>query len=104
MCITNQVIFYTVMFLENSLLIGVWAIGVNGSDLESLKHHPRPIILVLILLALFFGGLFFMGLYYRFFHVRRLRYEAGGRMNGTNVVTTLSNQVRYRSSSCSKLL
>ena len=89
-----QVIFYTVMFLENSLLIGVWAVGVNGSDLQSLQNHPRPIVLVLSLLALFFGGLFFMGLYYRFFHVRRLRYEAGGRMNGINVVTTLSNQAK----------
>lgn len=87
------------MLLENSLLIGVWAVGVNGSDLRSLQshqhhpQHPRPIVLVFILSALFFGGLFFMGLYYRYFHVRRLRYEAGGRMSGNNVVTTLANQV-----------
>lgn len=36
---------------------------------------------------------FFCG---RFFHVRRLRYEAGGRMTGSNL-TTLSNQVRRES-------
>ncbi|XP_043277772.1 uncharacterized protein [Venturia canescens] len=89
----KMIIFYTVMFLENSLLVGVWAVGVDGSDLRPFRPtYPRPIILVLILFALFFGGLFFMGLYYRYFHVRRLRYEAGGRMTASNVVTTLANQ------------
>ncbi|XP_071559028.1 uncharacterized protein [Temnothorax nylanderi] len=87
----KMVIFYTVMFLENSLLIGVWIAGVNRADLLPHQHHLHPVTLVLILLALFFGGMFFMGLYYRFFHVRRLRYEAGGRMTGSNL-TTLSNQ------------
>ncbi|XP_018305959.1 uncharacterized protein [Mycetomoellerius zeteki] len=87
----KMVIFYTVMFLENSLLIGVWIAGVNRADLLSHQHHLHPVTLVLLLLALFFGGMFFMGLYYRFFHVRRLRYEAGGRMTGSNL-TTLSNQ------------
>ncbi|XP_057334483.1 uncharacterized protein LOC130673481 [Microplitis mediator] len=99
----KMIIFYTVMFLENCLLISVWAIGASSSGHE---HNPgpgsgpgsgtepgpgpgqldqlRPITLVLILMALFFGGLFFMGLYYRFFHVRRLGYEAGGRMNTSN--------------------
>lgn len=83
----KMVIFYTVMFLENSLLVGVWAAGVHRST-----FHPHPITLALTLLALFFGGLFFMALYYRFFHVRRLRYEAGGRMNATNGVATLCKQ------------
>lgn len=59
-------IFYTVMFLENSLLIGVWIAGVNRTDLlPHHQHHLHPVTLVLILLALFFGGMFFMGLYYR---------------------------------------
>ncbi|XP_048506240.1 uncharacterized protein LOC105684880 isoform X2 [Athalia rosae] len=83
----KMVIFYTVMFLENSLLVGVWAAGVHRTSL-----HPHPITLALTLLALFFGGLFFMALYYRFFHVRRLRYEAGGRMNRMNGVPTLCKQ------------
>ncbi|XP_012171798.1 uncharacterized protein LOC100652055 [Bombus terrestris] len=87
----KMVIFYTVMFLENSLLIGVWIVGVNRTDLLPHQHHPNPVTLVLTLLALFFGGMFFMGLYYRFFHVRRLRYEAGGRMTASNL-TALSNQ------------
>ena len=52
------------MFLENSLLIGVWAAGVNRTDIH-LDHRPRPFVLILTLLALFFGGLCFMGLYYR---------------------------------------
>ncbi|XP_046739433.1 uncharacterized protein LOC124407379 isoform X2 [Diprion similis] len=83
----KMVIFYTVMFLENSLLVGVWAAGFHRSSL-----HPNPITLALTLFALFFGGLFFMALYYRFFHVRRLRYEAGGRMNSTNGVATFCKQ------------
>ncbi|XP_046608614.1 uncharacterized protein LOC124299468 isoform X1 [Neodiprion virginianus] len=80
-------IFYTVMFLENSLLVGVWATGFHRSSL-----HPNPITLAFTLFALFFGGLFFMALYYRFFHVRRLRYEAGGRMNSTNGMATFCKQ------------
>ncbi|CAL7933437.1 unnamed protein product [Xylocopa violacea] len=87
----KMVIFYTVMFLENSLLIGVWIVGINRTDLLPHQHHPNPVTLVLSLLALFFGGMFFMGLYYRFFHVRRLRYEAGGRMTASNLAA-LSNQ------------
>ncbi|KAG7206602.1 hypothetical protein KM043_000285 [Ampulex compressa] len=87
----KMVIFYTVMFLENSLLIGVWVVGINRSDLLPHQQHPNPITLILTLLALFFGGMFFMGLYYRFFHVRRLRYESGGRMTASNLAT-LSNQ------------
>ena len=55
-----QIIFYAVMFLENSLLMGVWATGASKIDL-----HPRPVTVILIFLALFFGGLSFMGLYYR---------------------------------------
>ncbi|XP_020291822.1 uncharacterized protein LOC109858715 [Pseudomyrmex gracilis] len=87
----KMVIFYTVMFLENGLLVGVWMAGVNRADLLPHQHHLHPVTLVLVIIALFFGGMFFMGLYYRFFHVRRLRYEAGGRMTGSNL-TTLSNQ------------
>jgi len=52
------------MFLENSLLIGVWIAGVNRADFLS-HQHLHPVTLVLVLLALFFGGMFFMGLYYR---------------------------------------
>jgi hypothetical protein len=60
-----QVIFYTVIFLENSLLIGVWMTGVNRADVLPQQHHLHSLTLVLTLLALFFGGMFFMGLYYR---------------------------------------
>ncbi|KAJ8669872.1 hypothetical protein QAD02_001131 [Eretmocerus hayati] len=85
----KMLIFYSVMFLENSLLMGVWAVGVSQSEIHG---HARPASLIFTLLALFFGGLCFMGLYYRYFHVRRLRYEAGGRMNGASAITTLSHQ------------
>lgn len=59
-----QLIFYSVMFLENSLLIGVWAVGVNGNELHS-ANNTRPATTIFTLLSLFCGGLFFMGLYYR---------------------------------------
>ncbi|XP_058801420.1 uncharacterized protein LOC131670080 isoform X2 [Phymastichus coffea] len=89
----KMLIFYSVMFLENCLLTGVWLVGVTNSELHRNVH---PLTVISILFALFFGGLFFMGLYYRFFHVRRLRYEAGGRMNGNNAITTLSRQNPYQ--------
>ncbi|KAF7417732.1 hypothetical protein HZH68_000385 [Vespula germanica] len=85
----KMVIFYTVMLLENSLLTGVWAVGINRSDLH--LHQPNPVNLVLTLVALFFCGMFFMALYYRFFHIRRLTYEVGGRMTTSNLAI-MSNQ------------
>lgn len=87
----KMLIFYSVMFMENSLLIGIWAVG--NQHYAGFTNQPQPVVLVLILNALFFGGLCFMALYYRFFHVRRLRYEAGGRMNGNSAATTLSSHV-----------
>ncbi|KAK0088850.1 hypothetical protein PV325_010447 [Microctonus aethiopoides] len=96
----KMIIFYVVMFLENSLLIGVWAVGSNGYNMsimdkqfDNLKSQPTPITVICILLALFFGGLSFMGLYYRFFHVRRLRYESGGRMNASNAINNTINDI-----------
>ncbi|CAD7088721.1 unnamed protein product [Hermetia illucens] len=65
--------FYIVMFLENSLLVCLWMVGVW-------PNKPSQWYLVPILvLSAFALGMFFMVLYYRYFHVRRLGYENGGR-------------------------
>lgn len=88
----KMLLYYIVMFMENSLLIGIWTVNFNPSKIQpAIYRYPEPVLFILISLALFFGGLCFMGLYYRYFHVRRIRYEAGGRMNITNTVTTLTS-------------
>lgn len=54
------------MFLENTLLVGVWAVSVGGeTGVHIFNGTTNPAKLILTLLALFFGGLLFMGLYYR---------------------------------------
>ncbi|KAL7296287.1 hypothetical protein TKK_0010522 [Trichogramma kaykai] len=72
----KMLIFYSVMLLENSLLVGVWAVGVGQAG--------EPATLLFSLAGLFLAGLCFMGLYYRFFHVRRLQYEANGRARASD--------------------
>ncbi|XP_055536019.1 uncharacterized protein LOC129724830 isoform X3 [Wyeomyia smithii] len=65
--------FYVVMFMENCLLVCLWMVGV---------WHNRPegwYLIPISVLCSFATGLFFMIVYYRYFHVRRLGYEAGGR-------------------------
>jgi len=63
-------VFYLVMALENGLLLYLWYRS---------SPSPNP-VLPLAASLLFIGGLFFMLLYYRIFHVRRLKYESGGRL------------------------
>lgn len=59
-------VFYIVMLLENSLLIGAWLAAVW-------PLRPTHWILVPILsISLFSLGIIFMLLYYRYFHVQRL--------------------------------
>ncbi|XP_030758544.1 XK-related protein 7-like [Sitophilus oryzae] len=62
----TMTIFYVVMLLENSLLVGAWVAAVWNFRFE--HWELVPIVTVL----LFFLGIGFMLLYYRFFHVRRL--------------------------------
>lgn len=74
--------FYFVMGLENCLLMFVWCVGVS-------KNPPwYHVTLPLTVLLLFFSGLGFMLLYYRYFHVRRLKYEAGGRLANSDSNTS----------------
>lgn len=75
-----QLIFYVVMGLENAMLMFIWIIGVGVSETKPWYHVTLP----LAVFVMFFSGLGFMWLYYRYFHVRRLKYEAGGRFNSNN--------------------
>ncbi|GLV39629.1 hypothetical protein CBL_08304 [Carabus blaptoides fortunei] len=77
----KMIIFYVVMVLENSLLIVSWLAGIW------MDRPDRWYLVPVLVLCLFAIGLSFMLLYYRYFHVRRLGYEAGGRLpqlNGNN--------------------
>ncbi|XP_058125220.1 uncharacterized protein LOC131285466 [Anopheles ziemanni] len=66
--------FYVVMFAENCLLVCLWMVGVWTNRPEGWYMVPVSV------LCSFAAGLFFMVVYYRYFHVRRLGYEAGGRV------------------------
>ncbi|GAB0099259.1 XK-related protein [Sergentomyia squamirostris] len=68
----KMVIFYTVMFLENLLLVGLWIFGIWAERPDGWYW------IVVIMLLTFASGIFFMFLYYRFFHIRRLGYEING--------------------------
>uniref|UniRef100_A0A182MRU4 XK-related protein n=1 Tax=Anopheles culicifacies TaxID=139723 RepID=A0A182MRU4_9DIPT len=67
--------FYVVMFAENCLLVCLWMVGVWPNRPEGWYLVPVSV------LCSFAAGLFFMVVYYRYFHVRRLGYEAGGRIS-----------------------
>ncbi|XP_055372293.1 uncharacterized protein LOC129606176 [Condylostylus longicornis] len=71
-------IFYMVMLLENTLLVCLWVIGVSSEQSE------RWYLLPCIIFGSFVLGILFMVIYYRFFHVRRLNWEAGGRYSSEN--------------------
>uniref|UniRef100_A0A182FBS9 XK-related protein n=1 Tax=Anopheles albimanus TaxID=7167 RepID=A0A182FBS9_ANOAL len=66
--------FYVVMFMENCLLVCLWMVGVWPNRPDGWYMIPVSV------LCSFAAGLFFMVVYYRYFHVRRLGYEAGGRL------------------------
>lgn len=62
----SMVVFYTVMLLENSLLIGAWIANVYYT-------HPGHIVVIPVLCAALYGvGILFMLIYYKYFHVQRL--------------------------------
>lgn len=54
-----QAAFYVTMFLENTLLVAVWLIGVHHEDLW--YHELATVVMFLS----FFVGILFLGLYYR---------------------------------------
>lgn len=92
----SQLMFYIVMGLENALLMFVWWVAVSVNP--PWYRYKLP----LLVMFLFFSGLVFMALYYRFFHVRRLKYESGGRMN-TNSSNNSTARLQPGSSRCNDL-
>lgn len=62
--------FYVTMFLENTLLVAVWLIGVH---MEEPWYHELATVAMFLS---FFVGTFFLALYYRYFHVKRLNYPS----------------------------
>lgn len=62
----SMMIFYTVMLLENCLLVGAWLAAIWS--VKPAHWSLLPILTV----TLFFAGIIFMLLYYRYFHVQRL--------------------------------
>nr|CAD7456098.1 unnamed protein product [Timema tahoe] len=99
----KMITFYVVMFLENSLLVIAWLVGVWD---EAPWYRDTVPFFVLVSFA---TGMAFMMLYYRYFHVRRLRYETGGSPSNNNCDSTqrLSNTEGVvckedRSSLCNK--
>ncbi|XP_018914037.2 LOW QUALITY PROTEIN: uncharacterized protein [Bemisia tabaci] len=92
----KMLMFYIVMGLENALLMFVWWVAVSVNP--PWYRYKLP----LLVMFLFFSGLVFMALYYRFFHVRRLKYESGGRMN-TNSSNNSTARLQPGSSRCNDL-
>lgn len=70
--------FYVTMFLENTLLVAVWLIGVHRN--EPWYHELATVVMFLS----FFVGIIFLGLYYRYFHVKRLNYGSSSSAYATN--------------------
>jgi len=63
------VTFYSIMLVENILLIALWTLGEQFTT--GLAGWDRNKIFIAVFSS-FFLGLFFMLIYYRFFHVRKL--------------------------------
>lgn len=74
----KMVAFYVTMFLENTLLVAVWLIGVHRD--EPWYHEMATVVMFLS----FFVGMIFMGLYYRYFHVKRLSYASSAPYSTNN--------------------
>ncbi|XP_018321506.1 XK-related protein 7 [Agrilus planipennis] len=62
----TMIIFYTVMLLENSVLVGAWLATIWQN--RNINWQVIPCLTV----GLFGLGIFFMLIYYRFFHIKRL--------------------------------
>lgn len=90
----KMVTFYCVMLVENALLVCLWLAGVWGRD--GATHGTRCLAVVPTLVGGCFAlGITFMLLYYRYFHVRRLGYEIGGRLPAGGNGDALSTNNNY---------
>lgn len=64
--IRSMTVFYVVMLLENSLLIGAWLAAVWTTT------PANWVVIPILSLSLFAIGILFMLVYYKYFHVQRL--------------------------------
>jgi XK-related protein len=67
MIVAISATFYSIMLIENILLVILWSLG-----LESTPYNWNLTNILVGVFAAFLIGLLFMVLYYRFFHVRKL--------------------------------
>lgn len=88
----KMIIFYVVMFLENCMLVFLWAVGIWNMRSERWSLVP------VMVLSSFFIGMFFMLIYYRYFHVRRLGYEDGGRISSSDGACKCNECVHHQKS------
>lgn len=65
-------VFYSIMFLENVLLLSISVFFDSRSILPSYRNFSLALVL-----GGFLFGMFFMWLYYRFFHIRHLKHSLG---------------------------
>ncbi len=68
-------IYYSVTFMENILLVSLWTTSVRAS-LDFAPDQRRDIVLSVVLA--FIAGLFFMATYYRLFHTSKISYAGSG--------------------------
>lgn len=78
------IIFYTVTFIENVLLVVLWTLSVKAS-LDFEKSERQTVIISVV--VLFVIGICFMLLYYQLFHVSKL---GSGNGNGDQVPNGLN--------------
>ncbi|XP_037085350.1 uncharacterized protein LOC119106340 [Pollicipes pollicipes] len=64
----KMVIFYSVMLLENTLLVSVWMAALPE---QIVWYHY---IILVTVFAAFIVGILFMMLYYQYFHINKLNY------------------------------
>ncbi|XP_014260096.1 XK-related protein 6-like isoform X1 [Cimex lectularius] len=74
----KMVVYYVVMTLENSLLCFSWYLNAPKTN----NNEAMPLFLT----CTYTAGILFMLLYYRFFHIRRLKYDVDGSVNVSNEV------------------
>ena len=65
------VTFYSIMLVENILLMALWTLGEQVTDVSHQVGWDRDDIFVAVSVS-FFLGLVFMVIYYKYFHVRKI--------------------------------
>ena len=98
------IIFYTVTFIENVLLVVLWTLSVKAS-LDFEKSERQTVIISVV--VLFVTGICFMLLYYQLFHVSKLGTGNGNPdqiPNGLNCRSSLvPNDKSHTTGNCNQV-